>query len=140
MTFLRTEKWTGPYTNVYGPVHFDFVTVLIGIAFVSSRSQSTTAYSAREAWYQPLAQLRQRRLYVNEIVGFLFVTPLQTWVKLARHGERLLTDNLFPAFTVRLPGWFAQQFESLQIGHIEFDLAESLLSLAAILLTLPLVT
>jgi len=129
-----------PLANDVGRVVLAQVAVFIGTAFVWRRSRSTTTYSARDAWYQPLVQLSQRRLYVDEVMEFLITTPLQTWVKLARHGERLLTDNLFPAFTVRLPGWFAQQFESLQIGHIEFDLAASLLSVAAVLLTLLLVT
>ncbi len=129
-----------PLANDVGRVVLGQLAVFIGTAVVWSRSRPTTANSAREAWYQPLAQLSQRRLYVDEMAEFLFVTPLQTGVKLARHGERLLTDNLFPAFTMRLPGWLAQQFESLRIGHIEFDLAASLLGVIAVLLTLLLVT
>ena len=129
-----------PLASDVGRVVLGQVAVLIGTAFVWNRSRSTITYSAREAWYQPLVQLSQRQLYVDEVAEFLFVTPLQTWVKLARHGERWLTDSLFPAFTVRLPGWFAQQFESLQIGHIEFDLAASLLGVVTVLITLLLVT
>ena len=143
------ESWQGwslgateaaPLANDVGRVVLGQVAVLIGTAFVWRRSRSTAAYSARDAWYQPLVQLSQRRLYVDEVMEFLFTTPLQTWMTLARHGERLLTDSLYPAFTVRLPGWFAQQLESLQIGRVEFDLAASLLSVAAVLLTLLLVT
>ncbi len=129
-----------PLANDVGRVVLGQVAVFIGTAFVWRRSRSTAAYFARDAWYQSLVQLSQRRLYVDEVMEFLFTTPLQTWMTLARHGERLLTDSLYPAFTVRLPGWFAQQLESLQIGRVEFDLAASLLSVAAVLLTLLLVT
>ena len=129
-----------PLASDGGRVVLGQVAVLIGTAFVWNRSRSTITYSAREAWYQPLVQLSQRQLYVDEVAEFLFVTPLQTWVQLARHGERWLTDSLFPAFTVRLPGWFALQFESLQVGRVEFDLAASLLGVLTVLLTLLLVT
>ncbi len=129
-----------PLAGDVGRVVLGQVAILIGTSFVWRRSRSTSVPAAQDTWYQPLRQLSQRRLYVDEMAEFLFVTPLQTWMKLARHGERLLTDSLFPAFTVRLPGWFAQQFESVQIGRVEFDLAASLLGVVTVLITLLLVT
>ena len=139
-----------PQASELGRVALGQLAVLAGAVFCWQRTRTACWQTTRTtiaspthqamAWSQPLAQLSRRRLYVDETLEFLVITPLQTWVKLARHGERLLTDSLFPALTVRLPGWFARQLEVLQVGHVEFDLATSLVGVAAILLTLLLVT
>ena len=139
-----------PQASELGRVALGQLAVLAGAVFCWQRTRTACWQTTRTtiaspthqamAWSQPLAQLSRRRLYVDETLEFLVITPLQTWVKLARHGERLLTDSLFPALTVRLPGWFARQLEVLQVGHVEFDLATSLIGVAAILLTLLLVT
>ena len=65
------------------------------------------------------------------------ITPT---VPVAQFVEHLLTDGLFPSLAIRLPGWFGRQFESLQVGRLDFDLATALLGIAAVLLTLILVT
>ncbi len=114
---------------------------VIAGAFVVRRTSRTARPSATgETWYEPLVQLSRQRLYIDDVTQIVVEGPLRIWQQLAQFVEHLLTDGLFPSLTIRLPGWFGHQFESLQVGRLEFDLATALLGVATLLLTLILVT
>ena len=114
--------------------------VAVAAVVVRRSSRAANATPVREARYQPLAQLSRQRLYIDDVAQIVVEGPLRIWMQIAQFVERLVSDSLFPSLAVRLPGWFGRQLESLQTGRIEFDLAATLLGVAAVLLTLILVT
>ena len=129
-----------PRAGDVGRVLLAQLAVIVGAFVVRRASRATSPSATGETWYQPLAQLSRQRLYIDEVTQIVVEGPLRIWMQLAQFVERLLTDGLFPSLTIRLPGWFGCQFESLQVGRLEFDLATALLSVATLLLTLILVT
>ncbi len=141
----RRAGWLGateaaPRAGDVGRVLLGQLAVIVGAFVVQRSSRATSPSAAREAWYQPLAQLSRQRLYIDEVTQIVVAGPLRIWMQLAQFVERLVSDGLFPALAVRLPGWFGRQIEALQIGRVEFDLMATLLGVATVLLTLILVT
>ena len=141
----RRAWWLGateaaPRAADVGRVLLGQLAVIVGAFVVRRSSRAKSMSPAREAWYQPLAQLSRQRLSIDDVTQIVVAGPLRIWMQLTQFVERLLTDSLFPALAVRLPGWFGRQIESLQIGRVEFDLAAALLGVATVLLTLILVT
>ena len=141
----RRAWWLGatsaaPRAADVGRVLLGQLAVIVGAFVVRRASRAKSMSPAREAWYQPLAQLSRQRLSIDDVTQIVVAGPLRIWMQLTQFVERLLTDSLFPALAVRLPGWFGRQIESLQIGRVEFDLAAALLGVATVLLTLILVT
>ncbi len=136
--------WHGDAATVRGGdlvrVLLGQLAVIVGAFVVRHRSRATPSSTPRDVWYQPLAQLSQHRLYIDDVTQILVEGPLGIWQQLVQFTDRLLTDGLFPSLTIRLPGWLGHQFESLQTGRLEFDLATALLGVATLLLTLILVT
>ncbi|MBC8117616.1 MAG: hypothetical protein H7062_24760 [Candidatus Saccharimonas sp.] len=138
-------SWLGtaeaaPRADDVGRVLLAQLAVIVGAFVVRRTSRATSPSTVGAAWYQPLAQLSRQRLYIDEVTQIVVEGPLRIWMQLAQFVERLLTDGLFPSLAIRLPGWFGRQFESLQVGRLEFDLATALLGVATLLLTLILVT
>ena len=129
-----------PRASDVGRVLIGQFAVIVGVFVVWQASCSKSSSVAKEAWYQPLAQLSRQRLYIEDVTQIVVEGPLRVWMQLAQFMERSLANGLFPSLAIRLPGWFGRQFESLQVGRIEFDLAAALLGVSAILLTLILVT
>ena len=134
------ETEAAPSAVDCGRVLVSQLAVIAGVFVVRQAASGTSASLAGDTWYQPLAQLSRQRLYIDDATQFAVEAPLRTWMQLAQFVDRLLTNGLFPLFTIRLPGWFGRQFESLLVGRIEFDLAAALLGVSAVLLTLILVT
>jgi len=129
-----------PQAGDVGRVVLAQLAVIVGAFVVRQASRVKRASAAGAAWYQPLAQLSRQRLYIDDVMQVVVEAPLRIWMQLAQFVEHLLTNGLFPSLAIRLPGWFGRQFESLQVGRLDFDLATALLGIAAVLLTLILVT
>lgn len=86
--------------------------------------------------WEAISRLSRQRLYVDQIVERMMEGPNWLIQQLSRQPGSVAVERAWSWMFVRSAAWLGLQFESLQVGRVDFYVASILLGTVTLLLTL----